>query len=131
MAPQVDDPTIEDDAPLWRRVPPHHFVLDEQSGSVRPSSAAFEDHPDGSPMSVLLGAESAGPDSVLAGHPDFALASITAGLARECGQLVVRDPLPMEPAHALVIGRKTKGVRKRMAVAASWVVAPPDAVTEC
>lgn len=38
-----DDPTISDDADLWRRIPPWHIVSDENIGVMRPSSAAFED----------------------------------------------------------------------------------------
>lgn len=120
-----DDPTIPDNAPLWRRIPPHHFVADPDTGQLRPSSAAFEDHPNGSPMSVVLGAEARGPSAVLADHLGFGLAAITAGLARELGQIVVRDPLPDEPAHALVVGSKTKSLRRRMALASTWVVEPP------
>ena len=59
-----DDPTIPDDAELWRRIPPWHFFHDANLGQIRPWSAAFEDHPNGSPMSVLLAAE--------VGHPQHA-----------------------------------------------------------
>ena len=120
----ADDPTILDSADLWRRIPPWHFVNDENSGQIRPSSAAFEDDPDGSPMSVVQGSETSGPDSALSGHSGFALASFTAGLAKECGQSIVRDPLPEEPAHALVCGTKTKAIRRRLAREATWVVSP-------
>jgi hypothetical protein len=125
-APYSDDPTITDEAALWRRIPPWHFVPDENTGQVRPSSAAFDNDPNGSPMSVVLAAEAIGPEQVLAGHPGFALASIKVGLVRECQQGVVRDPLPDEPAHALVFGHKTKMVRRRMAREATWVVPPPS-----
>ena len=125
-----DDPTILDEAELWRRVPSWHFVQDENLGQIRPSKAAFDNHPNGSPMSVVLAhvvAETGrGPDAVLAGHKGFALAAITAGLARECQQGVAREPLPNEPAHAVVFGKKTNGVKKRLARGARWVVPPPD-----
>jgi hypothetical protein len=75
-------------------------------------------------MSVVLGTESKGPESVLVDHPGFALASFKAGLARACQQGIARDPLPEEPAHALVFGHKTKGVRKRLAREATWIVPP-------
>jgi hypothetical protein len=39
--------------------------------------------------------------------------------------VIVRDPLPNEPAHALVVGHKTTGSRRRWARAAIWVVEPP------
>ena len=125
----VDDLTIEDDAPLWRRVPPWHFVFDENLGRPRPSKAAFEDHPDGSPMSVALGQEvlesGRTAESLLEEYDRFGLASFIAGFAREKGQGVVRSPLPEEPAHAEVFGKKTEGVRRAFAKKCIWVVPPP------
>lgn len=124
-AEYTDDPTIPDAANLWRRIPPFHCIWDANVGRVRPSSAAFDDDPDGSPMSVVLAEESSDPQSVLAGHEGFALASFKAGLARECRLGIARDPLPEQPAHALVLGRKTKSVMRRLAKGSSWVIAPP------
>ncbi len=124
----VDDLTIKNEAPLWRRVPPHHFVFDDNRGTWRPSSAAFDDHPNGTPMSVVLGedvaAASRTADSVLAGHEGFGLVSLPAGLARENRQGIVRRPLPDEPAHAEVFGKKTRGVRKALAKGSKWIVPP-------
>ncbi len=85
-----DDESILDDADLWRRIPPWHIVNDNNRGGKRISKAAFEDHPDGSPMSVVLGQEvvAAGrdPGSIVASYDDFCLASVTAGLARSLKQ---------------------------------------------
>jgi hypothetical protein len=125
-----DDKTISDDAELLRRVPREHLV-DDDSGYLRVSSQAFQDPPNGTPMSVLLAdamrAQGRELEAALAGHPGFSLVSVTAGLARQCDQMVVRDPLPTEPAHALVVGRKTQSVRKKFAQNAKWVVpsSPP------
>jgi hypothetical protein len=124
-----DDPTIGDNSHLWRNIPPWHIVDDKNRGGKIISKAAFDDHPDGSPMSVVLG------DEVLASGRDassviaelasgFCLASFTAGLARSLQQGVVRKPLATEPAHAEVFGRKTEGVRRKLARAAVWVIAP-------
>lgn len=124
--PYEDDPTIVDEAALWRRIPPWHIYFDENLGRRRPSSAAFDDDPDG-PMSVVIAAESRGPDSVLAGHDGYGLASLTAGFARGVGQGVARDPTEEEPAHALVFGRKTRRVRNKLVSASAWVVLPPEA----
>ena len=125
----VDDPTTGDDAPLWRRVPPRHFVFDDNLGIWRPSSAAFEDHPDGSPMSVVLGqevlAEGRTTDSVLDGYDEFGLVSFPAELARVAGQGIMRRPLAEEPAHAEVFGKKTRSVKKALAKNCQWLVAPP------
>jgi len=128
-----DDATIGDEAQLWRKIPPWHIVEDKNQGGKRISKAAFEDHPDGSPMSVVLGddvlASGGEPASVIAGLDGFRLASVTAALARSLNQGIVRKPLEKEPAHAEVFGRKTDGVRKKFARAAVWVIGPnPDTV---
>lgn len=124
----VDDPTVLDVDPLWRRIPPSHFVFDSNNGAFRPSSAAFDDHPNGSPMSVVLGKEviavSRLPESVLEGHQGFALAEISAGLARSVGQGIVRKPEDYEPAHAEVFGRKTDSIRRKLAKGSLWVIRP-------
>lgn len=126
-------PTIPDDAVLWRRIPVEWCVLDEDLGVRRPSSQAFQDDPQGGPMSVLLAAvmqeTGRGAEHALAGNEAFALAAITAGLARKCDQAVARDPVPDEPAHAVVVGRKTNSVRRKMARAAAWIVPPPGQST--
>ena len=123
-----DDSTILDEAELWRRIPPWHFVKDENLGQGRPSKAAFDNHPNGSPMSVVLAdmvTESGrDPSTVLTGHEGFALAAITAGLARACEQGVAREPLSDEPAHAVVFGKKTDSVKKKLARGSRWIVPP-------
>jgi hypothetical protein len=130
-----DDETIGRGDPLWRRIPPWH-VVDNGVGGFRISSAAFDDDTDGHPMSVILGAEvqraKRDPRSCLEGCAQFGLASITAGFARDLGQGVQRNPLEVEPAHALAFGRKTKSVRKQFATAATnaWVIKPPAEVID-
>jgi hypothetical protein len=124
----TDDPTIANDAILWRRIPSWHVIFDENLGLRRPSKAAFEDHPNGSSMSVVLAEEVAlsgrTAEDVLRGYEEFALAAITAGLAREKNQGVVREPLPEEPAHAVVFGRKTASVKRALARGTHWVLPP-------
>jgi hypothetical protein len=125
-----DDPTIVDTAQLWRRIPSAWVVFDENLRRNRPSSQAFNDHPDGSGMSVVLGddllASGRQPENALAGNANHFLASILAGLARECRQLVCRRPTAAEPAHAEVVGKKTASVRNQFARAARWIIPPPD-----
>ena len=67
-------------------------------------------------MSVVLldDLENAGRNvTEMINEPDeFALAAITAGSASMNNQKVIRDPLPEEPAHGLVVGDKTKSCRR-------------------
>lgn len=132
MDAYTDDATIADEAILLRRIPPRHLVYDENLMRWRPSSAAFENHPDGSPMSVLLAdvLRTSGRNAAdaLRGHEGFALAAITAGLARAHHQDVAREPLPDEPAHAVVVGIKTQAIRRKLAKQATWAVPPPPEV---
>lgn len=128
-ASYADDPSVRDEAELLRRIPPEHVVPDQNQGGIRISSAAFTDHPNGSPMSVVLAEVLAGTgrssQDVLVGLQGFALAMITAGLARECHQGIAREPLEDEPAHGVVFGRKTRAVMRGLASAARWVIPPP------
>jgi len=124
----VDDPTIANHAELWRRVPPSWVVPDENRGGYRPSSQAFHDSADRSPMSVLIAetmlADGRGPQDAVADDPTFLLASFTAGEARSLEQGVARTPTDAEPAHGSVFGRKTKQVYRALSRLARWVIAP-------
>lgn len=126
-----DDPGIEDDVGLLRRVPRWHFVPDKNRGGRRPSSAAFCDDTNGEPMSVyrtdVIAAEGERPDRVMTGHAGFGLVSVTAGTCRQKQQTVHADPLPDETAHALVCGPKTRSHRRWFASHSEWVVLPPGA----
>lgn len=123
-----DDPTIADDARLWRRVPQWQFFFDEKRGRWRPKSSAFDDDPatdeyaDGSPMSVFIADGLSGPDEIMAGHEGFALAELRAGLARSRGQRLVRTPPPQ--GHVHVVGHKIESTRRAFALAADWVIPP-------
>lgn len=119
----VSSDDIPDDAELWRRIPHWHYVPDGER--IRPSSAAFEDNPNGTPMSVFIASECGDPQRLLAQYPGFGVVSFTAGKAREYGLDVVRKPLEGQPpGHAEVIGRKTKSIRSKLAKTCPWVVGP-------
>ena len=127
----TDDPSIADNADLWRRVPPRHIVDDHNTGGKRISKAAFDDSDDGSPMSVVLAElvlqSARTPQHILVGYDGFSLVAISAGLVRSKQQGIVRDPIPGEPAHALVFGKKTDSVRRALARGSKWIVGPPGA----
>lgn len=120
-----DDLSIPADAVLWRRVPVQHFVQ-EADGTIRPSSAAFDDDPDGDPMSTVLARPDRDPFPVLLGNDAWALAGVSVALVRELGWGVERRPTLEEPDHVVVIGNKTHSKRKRVARACSWVIPPPS-----
>lgn len=127
----VDDPSISDETLLYRRVlkksdpPVRQIIWDGINKCWRPSSAAFSDHKNGSPMSVGLGdaLEQHGltPDSLLAGHEDFALVCFEAKVVRSKGLGIIRRPIPpKELAHGEVFGKKTKGVKNALVNNSAW-----------
>ncbi|MEX0866918.1 MAG: hypothetical protein WD030_06130 [Pirellulales bacterium] len=122
----VDDQSILDEEELWRRVPPRLIIFDNNLGVYRPTSSAFVDSPDGSPMSVVMASEAEKlnrtADSVLIGHEGYSLVSIKVSFVRSLNLGVVRNPLPNEQAHALVFGNKTKSVQRKLAKSAIWVI---------
>jgi hypothetical protein len=115
------------DGHLWRRVPEMHWI-DDGAGGLRPSSAAFEDDPEGSPMSTILAEESTltrAFEPVRALPKPFALARFPVRAATDKDLKVERDPTSEEPAHVLVLGNKTKGVRNALVRASVWAWPPP------
>ena len=109
----TDDSSIQDDAELWRRVPPHQYQK-EDDGSIRPSSAVFSR----TRLSVTIAEDvltsGRSPENIVEEHPNFGLLGITAGNARACAQIVYRLPENDEPAHAEVSGKKTKSVKRKL-----------------
>ena len=58
----------------------------------------------------------------LQGYDGYGVASIIASFARELQQEVVADKLLLNPAHALVKGKKSKSIARALARSAVWVV---------
>jgi hypothetical protein len=113
---------IADDEVLLRRLQPD-WIVPGNHGRMRIASAAFK-HEE---MSILfysvLQNQGRTVQDALSGHPDNSLCSITTGLARELCQRVVYDvEPPNDPAHGLVVGKKTKAVANRFAREALWVI---------
>jgi hypothetical protein len=119
-----DDHTIANAAELWRRIFPDWWIPDYNTGTRRLSTAAFQDAPDRTPMSVAIAAECAGPEELLSDYDGYGLAAFTAGSARACRQGVVRAPTKELPAHAHVVGKKTTGVKKCLREAADVRIEP-------
>lgn len=104
---------VADEEPLHRRV---HPTFVRPDGSV--SSQAFRDRE----LSVDRGHYWEAARS-LQGYDTYGLASIRAAFARACQQEVVADGNLFNPAHALVRGEKSKSTARRLAGAATWIVA--------
>lgn len=103
MAIPPDDPTIPDDAVLFRRVFPDPDSLQAaEGGGLRPYSATWRS---ATPLSVDMSTECT-PEATRdrdVSRP-FHVAGISVGHVRGMGCRVVRDPLPDNPAHCLIYG---------------------------
>ena len=95
------------------------------------TSAAFEDDPDGGPMSAYRGdvieSEAGDVRRVMTGHQGYALVALTAGQVRSKLQTVFPDPLPEESSHVKVCGPKTKATRRWFSQQGEWAIPPPEA----
>lgn len=130
MSPPIfqDNLSVPDEERLFRRVHILFLVRDDNTGSVRVSSGAFQ----GSELSVdiesTLATTGGSAETCLQNYKAHKLVSITAGEARRFNQAICRDPIPENLAHGLVYGSKSKSVRNGLRTAASWVIpsiAPP------
>lgn len=105
---------VLDEEELLRRIHPTQV---KDCGGV--SSAAFTD----AELSVNR-ASLTSVEETLKEHPSHGVASFVTRVARELGQEVLPDPALFNPAHALVKGKKTKSVQRRLARACRLVRQP-------
>lgn len=110
---------------VWRRIPPWHFPKEPRRD--RPDSAAFDNDRDGKPMSVTVARPGRAPEEGLAGYNDFGLVSLHVKDLEALGQVVIADPQPDDPDHALVVGEKSRSCRRQMSKISTWVIRPPAA----
>ena len=133
-----DDPSIEVNDPVWRRIPPGWWTFDHNEGRVRPTSKCFQYSKNKEtgkkhPMSVTLG-KGLTPNAALAGQPEgFKLVGWTAGYLRSLELGVCRDEKPDIIAHGLVFTRQhdtagqrrpniSDSVRDRLSISAEWLI---------
>jgi len=130
-----DDLTIPDAEDLYRRVVELWIFTEQATGRKRLSSQAFSDRHNEISVdlsSMISPAESLGLGLRFGSGPIRGIVAITAGQARDLDQVIVRDPLPEDPAlsipenpaHALICGNQKKSVQKRLAARARWAYPP-------
>lgn len=129
-----DDPTIDDETSLYRRLHSTQIVWDDNRGRLRPTSNAFKDPNLSVGLGDTMGQLALSPEWMLREDPEHQLGAVTAAIARELKQAVYRDPLvghPKygdDPAHGIVEGRK-KGSRANAFVdACELMVLQPEAL---
>jgi len=122
MPPWFDDPSIDDETVLWRRVDPSMF--DDLEGRQTLTSFAFKSPQD--ELSMDVSSETTADEILAAGFPGQKIVGIKVGLLRSLGYIVARDPEPDNPAHVLVLPKPGKSKkqkhldRQRMAQNCTW-----------
>ena len=118
-----DDRSILDEERLLRWVTPSQIIPEE--GGLRISSAAFNNPELSVNIETLMVLQGRKPESLLDALPGFALTSIKAKQVRAFDLPIVLDCEPPEdPAHALVLGKKSKSFTNEMKRSHVWVVPP-------
>lgn len=125
---RVDDTSIPDTDRLFRRVvvSPNQLVRLED-GTQRPSTAVFKHLELSVNIESLMVEQRRPPEDCLTGYPDTYLTSIIAGDVRNYGYPIVKDTAPPnDPAHGLILGKKSDSFANKMAKQLSrWIVEPP------
>jgi hypothetical protein len=115
-----DDKTIPDPEDLLRRVV-DEFYKPDGTGGMRLASSVFS----APELSVDLGSLSTPAETFWRGGLEaIGVIAITAGQARGVGKIIVRDPEPDDPAHALACGELSKRKRRDLRELARWLIHP-------
>ena len=131
--PYENDPKIDGDVILWRRIPPLAEPLkrDEKGNLEPPSSGRFRDKID--QLSVFV-KELTSENEALKGHPGFGLVEIRAGDVRVilgAGAVICPDPDddPPDPAHKIICFKVTKSQSRMLAGKCKWL-REPDVIAD-
>ena len=141
MPEPYDEPEIQGDDRIIRRIAEHHLTPDKNFGDTRVSSQAFKPSSDGSGLSVdiekLILADGKDAKEWLITPPFIGAVSFQASTARNFGLKIGYDPikdhptLPDNPYHGAVWGpdpkphRISDGLQKKMLRSSTWYVEIP------
>ena len=119
MASLIQEDRLEDSQIVMRRVRDYETITDSSDGLPRPSSNAFiQDGPDGD-VSVYLKSETTAAH-ITGDYPGTYVAEVEVGIIRAHGLDVERDPIPSDPGHCNITGRKSRGRARSIARNSRW-----------
>lgn len=110
---------------FYRRIHSTQFTKDKNTGLWRFSSAAFRDPSLSCDDSQILKQHGLDYNFCLKGFLEFSLAAMPAQLVLDMGQRIVPDPLPNNPAHTLIMGKKSQSIATRLCAISTTVVFNP------
>jgi hypothetical protein len=122
---EEDDLSIPDTDRLFRRVPPNQLEPLED-GSLRPTSAVFKHAKLSVNIECLMVEQGRSPEDSLTAYPGHYLTSILVRDVRAKGHPIVKNTEPPnDPAHGLILGKKTGSFANAMLASHQWIVPPP------
>ena len=124
MPPDANDDRIPQSAGLLRRIHPEQ-VIGRSTGRPRPSSAAFKDPNLSVDVEPLLQAAGLDWRRSLRDHPGYSLVRFSKQSAIDQGLDVVLQSISGNPAHAVVVGKKTPGKANALRDASEWIFVDP------
>jgi len=120
----IDDASILDEDRLLRRIPPNQLCMED--GKLRPSSAVFRHAELSVYIESMVVAQGRAAEDVLSNYPNEFLTALPVSEVRKFPYPIVKDnEPPHDPAHGLVVGKKTGGFANAMKRCHLWVVPPP------
>lgn len=116
-----DDPSIDDDLEVLRRIPPGEFKL---NGLPNSNNFGLDGQGNGTSVALSIGAQDL--ERVRANHEEFGVVAVRVGAWRKFGLRVSRQPLPDNPNHCEIWGTRSTAVKRALAKEARWVQYPID-----
>ena len=119
--PRQDDPDINGDRLLYRRIPPKADRVQWDGNQPTATSQNFRDRED--ELSAFLAAECS-LAAVLVGLDGYGVVQFTAGKVRElfgAAIIICRDTAEPDNGHVLICGRITNGMSTKFKSIVTWV----------
>lgn len=119
MTTHRQESPVNDNETVMRRVSRTEVTLQEDEGSMRPSSDAFmQGGPEGN-VSVYLASETT-PERITRDYPEMYVALVDVGVIRALGLEVEREQIEEDTGHCNITGRKTRGRARAIARNSRW-----------
>ena len=111
---------IRDNQTIMRRVRADQTTHRRDGAGKRPSSNAYIQGTPDSDVSVYLASETT-PATITQHYPGTFVAEVAVSVIRRLGLEVERQPIPGDPGHCNIKGRKIRSIATEIAKSARWM----------
>jgi len=113
---------VDEEEILWRKIHRKQLVPDEETGRFRPMSGAFKDIR--KELSVDVASKTTRKKALV--EWAVGIAAFSASIPLKHGNRVIYDPMPDNPAHALVLGALSTQCIQEILDKYHWVIEPKN-----